>query len=133
VARATIESKGFPGAWKKYFEGSFSEPGNMGKETALLEGGAVSNVAYDTYLQKYLLTTYNRAFLGSKKGACQISFSGDLVHWTRPVPLAPDRRDLSLPYFTMSNMDSSGPTNVLGRVFRLFAGSNGSDVEMSLS
>jgi hypothetical protein len=129
VARATIESKGLPGAWNKYFEGSFSEPGNMGKETAILEGGAVPNVAYDTYLQKYLLTTYNRPNWYANKGACQISFSTDLVHWTKPTLLAPDRKDLSMPYFTMSNLDASGPTNVLGRVFRLFAGNNGTDVE----
>ena len=129
VARAPIESKGLPGEWQKYFEGSFSEPGNMGKETAVLEGGAEPNVAYDTYLRKYLLTTYSRSLWHSKLGACQISFSDDLVHWTKAVPLAPDRGDLSMPYFTMSNMDASGPTNVLGRVFRLFAGSNGTDVK----
>jgi hypothetical protein len=130
VVRAPIESKGIiPGAWKKYFEGSFSEPGNMGKETAVLEGGAEPNVAYNTYLRKYFLTTYNRTLWHSERGACQISLSDDLVHWTKPVPLAPDRKDLSMPYFTMSNMDSSGPTNVLGRVFRLFAGSNGTSVK----
>lgn len=129
VARAKTESKGLPGAWKKYFAGSFSEPGNMGKETAILEGGAVPNVAFDTYLHKYLLATYNRLSWYAGKGACQISFSDDLIHWTEPTALALDRKDLSQPYFTMSNMEASGPTNVLGRVFRLFAGNNGTDVE----
>jgi hypothetical protein len=129
VARAPIKSKGLPGAWKKYFQGSFSEPGNMGSETPVLEGGNEPNVTYDTYLQKYLMTTFGRSLLNSKMGACQISFSADLVHWTGPVALAPDRKDLSSPYFTMSNTDTSGPTDVVGRVFTLFAASHGTDVK----
>jgi hypothetical protein len=128
VARASVDSKGMPGTWKKYFEGSFSEPGNMGKESAVLEDGAEPCVAYDTYLKKYIMTTYRRSYADAKRGACQVSVSSDLVHWAKPEPLALDRNDLSMPYFTIFNTNPLQPHNVIGQVFGMFAGSNGTDV-----
>jgi hypothetical protein len=128
VARASVDSKGVPGTWKKYFEGSFSEPGNMGRESAVLENGAEPCVAYDIYLKKYLMTTYRRSYIDAKKGACQVSVSSDLVHWAKPEPLALDRHDLSMPYFTIFNANPLEPHNIIGQVFGMFAGSNGTDV-----
>ena len=128
VARASVDSKGMPGTWKKYFAGSFSEPGNMGKETAILEDGVEPCVAYDTFLNKYIMTTYRRSYADTKRGACQISFSNDLVRWTNPEPLALDRKDLSVPYFTIFNPEPLGPHNFIGQAFGLLAGSNGTDV-----
>ena len=74
------------------------------------------------------MTTYRRSYADTKRGACQISFSNDLVRWTNPGPLALYRKDLSVPYFTIFNPEPLGPHNFIGQAFGLLAGSNGTDV-----
>lgn len=128
AARAPINSKGLPGHWHKYYEGAYTEPGNLGKETSIVEKGNIPCVSYNTYLHKYMMTSYRRDYWISGKGACQVSFSDDLHSWTIPIPLDPDREDLSKPYFTICNADISGLHNVTGQQFRLFIESNGTDV-----
>jgi len=129
AARAPIESKGLPGSWKKLYNGSFSEPGNMGKESPVVENANVPCISYNYYLNKYIMTSYRRDCWVSGKGACQVAFSDDLVNWSKPELLAPDRKDLSKPYFTICNTEKEGMHNETGKTFRLFMESNGTDVE----
>ena len=119
IARSPIASKGLPGTWKKYFGGSFSQPGNMGKESPVLEGVFQGFVAYNDYLKSYMMSA-------GGTGGCHISFSPDLLRWTKPQLLAPGKADLSkAAYFTILNTNETGPPNVLGRVFTLFVAGHG--------
>jgi hypothetical protein len=119
IARSPITAKGLPGTWKKYFDGSFSQPGNMGQESPVVEDVFQGFVAYDDYLKSYMMTAGGR-------GGCHVSFSPNLLHWTKPQLLAPGRADLPKGYyFTALNTNEAGPPNVLGRVFTLFIASHG--------
>lgn len=130
AARAPISGKGLPGTWRKYHEGSFSEPGNMGRETAVVEGGNVPCVSYNTYLEHFIMTSYNRVNWYAGIGACQLSFSDDLHNWTVPVILD-QQPDLSKPYFTICNTNQTGNHNTTNQTFTLLMESNGTDVYLT--
>jgi len=129
AARAPISSKGLPGSWKKLFGESFSEAGNMGRETVVLEKANVPSISYNTFIEKYIMSSYRRECWISGMGACQISMSSDLISWSRPKLLDGSRKDLSKPYFTICNVEDSLVSNETGKTFRLFMESNGTDVE----
>lgn len=129
AARAAIASNGLPGNWLKYYEGSFGEPGNMGRETPVCRNACEPCVIYSTYLKQYLLSSYNGKLWHSGQGACQIAFSPDPVHFGDSIPLDPTRHDLSRPYWTMCNINAQGTATVVGRTFRLFFEGNGTDVK----
>ncbi|MFC5405166.1 hypothetical protein [Cohnella soli] len=128
AARAPMADKGLPGEWRKLYEGSFAEPGNGGRETAVVSSGNVPFVSYNRHLRRYMMTSYRRELWVSGRGACQISFSDDLLSWSEPVPLALDREDLSRPYFTVCNGDREGLIQDTERTFTLLIETNGTDV-----
>lgn len=85
VARASVSSGGAPGAWQKWRNGSFSEPGIGGSSTAVQgrEVGAATqatflqypSVTWNTYLQKYLMVF-------QANDGVYYSTSSDLTTWT---------------------------------------------------
>jgi len=129
VARSAKEDKGLPGTWKKFYNGEFLEDGNMGKETPILLGGNVPCVSYNTFIKQYIMTSYNRPCWIAGQGACQIAFSKDLVRWSEPILLAPDREELSKPYFTICNINEKGKHDLTDDNIRMFFETNGKDVE----
>ncbi|MHB9033502.1 MAG: hypothetical protein ACYC6L_10680 [Anaerolineae bacterium] len=127
-AKAPMASNGLPGSWLKYYNGSFSEPGNLGQETPVCRNACEPCVVYSTHLKQYLLSSYNGKLWHSGQGACQIAFSSDPVHFGEPIPLDPNRKDLSYPYFTMCNANTSGNLTVVGQTYRLIYEGNGTDL-----
>ncbi len=125
AARSPIEARGRCGTWKKLYEGAFTEDGNGGKETPVIVGGLLPCIRRSEALGKYIMTTYNPD--AWKKGECtlQMSFSDDLIAWTPPRIIFDDRKDLSYPYYTMI------PKDDMGRQFRLYMESNGTDIMVS--
>mgnify|MGYP000383178881 CR=1 FL=1 len=120
VARAL---KSNPSVWNKYFNGSWSEPGNTGLGTSLLTGGAVPSVAWSTYLNKYIMTSYNRtAWNSGTSGLCtlQISTSSDLVNWSAPQLLSSADTTFNKPYWTILNSNTSGNIKVVGQTFEMY-------------
>ena len=85
VARAPVASDGAPGAWSKYYNGSFSQPGLGGLGTPILateKSGCTRPVqvwpATSTYLNAYVLTYLcNEGWF--------FSTSKDLVTWSPPT------------------------------------------------
>jgi hypothetical protein len=85
VARAPVSSDGVPGAWRKYYNGDFTEPGLRGKGTAILttaNSGCTRPVQMwpvaSSYLNAYVLTYLcNEGWF--------FSTSTDLLHWTPPT------------------------------------------------
>ncbi|MCE5259659.1 MAG: hypothetical protein LLG44_11495 [Chloroflexi bacterium] len=128
AARAPMSSNGLPGSWRKYYNGSFSEPGNLGQESPVCLDACEPCVVYSTYLNQYLLSSYNGKLWRSGQGACQIAFSQDPVHFSYPIPLAPARQDLSYPYWTMCNSNTTGNLTVVAQTFRLIFEGNGTDL-----
>lgn len=128
MARAPMSGKGLPGQWRKLYKGEFTEPGNLGRETFVVPYGNVPFLSYNSHLEQYLMTSYRRELWQQELGACQISFSDDLIHWSKPIPLAIDRKDLSKPYFTVCNSAREGRIQDSGRTFKLLVETNGKDV-----
>jgi hypothetical protein len=89
AARAPVSSDGIPGAWLKYFQGSFSQPGLGGQGTTILataNSGCTRPVevwpARSSYLNAYVLTYLcNEGWF--------FSTSTDLVTWTAPTNFLP--------------------------------------------
>ncbi len=76
VARATVSSGGVPGSWLKWYNGSFSQPGIGGTDTAL--GLSLAGVSYNTALQQFVGLTYGSLpTIGFK-----VALSPDGVNWT---------------------------------------------------
>lgn len=72
MARCRVEDRGQPGTWKKYFEGSFSEPGLGGRDTEVANCWA-PQVTYVPELKKYLM-------VGSR-GGVHLLASDDGIAW----------------------------------------------------
>ncbi len=84
AARAPLSSDGKPGSFRKYYNGSFSEPGLGGKASpvvATTNGACTRPVevwpAYSTYLKAYVLS-----YLCNE--GWSFSTSTDLVNWSQP-------------------------------------------------
>lgn len=78
MARSPIGAGGRPGTWKKYYQGSFDEPGLGGKDTEIADCWA-GTVTYVPEMQKYFL-------LGLRDGICWF-WSDDGIHWSEKKEL----------------------------------------------
>jgi hypothetical protein len=83
VARAPVASDGAPGSWRKWYDGSFSQPGIGGKSTPVMGRpnpgaktvwAANGIVSYNTYLHSYL-NVFQTAI------GFYYATSADLLHW----------------------------------------------------
>jgi hypothetical protein len=89
MARAPLSSDGAPGAWGKYYQGEFSQPGIGGQGSPILateKSGCTRPVevspSRSTYLNAYVLTYLcNEGWF--------FSTSTDLVTWTPPTNFLP--------------------------------------------
>lgn len=122
VARAPIKGFAASSNWKKWYRGSFCTAGNMGLETPIIKGGNIPSIIYSAELKTFIMSTYHRPAWIRGQCTCQLSYSSDLVHWSKPKRLAENRSDLSKPYFTLYTTCESSS------VIYLFMGSNGTDV-----
>lgn len=78
VARAPVSNPG-PGEWKKYYNGSYSEPGIGGKSTRMTQ--QVGDASF-------WLTTNQTVSVIWVKGGLGLEFSQDYMHFTEfPVPI----------------------------------------------
>ena len=65
------------------------------------------------------MSTYNRDAWRNGVCTCQLSFSDDLMHWTKPERVEIDRADVSNPYLTLYPEKGA---------FRVFMSANGTDI-----
>jgi hypothetical protein len=119
VARAPLSSNGMPGAWMKYHEGSFSQPGHMGKATPIWNG-LWPTVTWNTHLNKYLITGQARHIIAA--------VSDDLVNWSETRWIAYAREELHNPYYTQIDPTGGADLQVTGKTFRVYTETNGTDV-----
>jgi len=78
MARSKLEDNGRPGSWKKYYQGSFDEPGLGGKDTVVADCWA-PNVKYIAAIKKYVM-------LGSFEGTVLYT-SDDGIKWENKTTL----------------------------------------------
>ncbi len=89
VARSPISSDGTPGSWRKYYRGSFDEPGLFGDSQAVIERpnptalfAASASVSFNVFLDAYL------AVFLADDGFYHAS-SQDGIQWTSARPFFP--------------------------------------------
>jgi hypothetical protein len=90
IARAPVESDGAPGAWRKYYNGAWGQPGVGGKGSTILpidKASGINNPAmvwpvFSTYLNAFVLV-----FLAN--AGWFFSTSTDLIAWTQPMNFMP--------------------------------------------
>jgi hypothetical protein len=98
VARSALADRGQPGTVTKYYQGAWSEPGLRGRATATLRSGTGwkgpqvesfwgPSVHWNPFLGLYVsLLNHTDGQFWAQEGV-YISFSYDLVSWTKPVKI----------------------------------------------
>ena len=119
LARCAFDELENLSAWRKYTGSGFTEPGNCGNDTAIVNGGAIASVCWDEKGERYIMSTYNRTAWQNGVCTCQLSFSDDLLHWTSPERISTEHADLSNPYLTICPDHNA---------FRVFMSSNGTGI-----
>ena len=99
MARCLVNDMGRPGTWKKFYEGSFSQPGIGGKDTLIVTAQDIGadaifpHVTYSEMLQKYVMILNINAYIEYTKGikpeksGIYVTFSDDGIQWSKPVKL----------------------------------------------
>ena len=127
-ARAKRNADGKLGEFEKYCDGAFCMAGNCGRETAVMAGGSEPCVAYSETIGRYIMTTYNRRRWYEGKTTLQVSYSDDLVTWSKPELCVEAHEELSLPYLPLCGREKGKPHHTLGDTFDLLASTNNTDV-----
>ena len=82
------DQDGKPGTWKKYYQGSFSEPGLGGQNTPLPSlakyAGGNPSVHFNTLLKKWVMVWHTWDHSSPKPNSIWLSTSDDLLYWTAP-------------------------------------------------
>ena len=102
MARSLLADHGKPGSWRKFCEGSFSQPGLGGQDTPVIsakdmEADAIfPQVTYSKVLKKYVMVfninVYRELAAGQRpeRSGIYIAFSDDGLAWSTPVRLVAD-------------------------------------------
>ncbi|MFN0016976.1 MAG: hypothetical protein ACKVP0_01885 [Pirellulaceae bacterium] len=78
MARSKVEDGARPGTWKKFYKGSFSEPGLGGKDSEIANCYAAS-VTYIPAMKKYIMV--------ASRGCVGYYTSDDGIKWSNPTIL----------------------------------------------
>ena len=137
VARTRKRSDGVMGDFVKYYNGSFCEAGNFGKETPIVKGAWHAKVLKLKDKGIYVMTssavnpnTYHDPDNGKIliKREMQIHTSTDLVHWSKPIHLTKDGKAFGAHYCALYPDDELHTFEVEGNKFICQLGGNGIDV-----
>ena len=141
VARTRKRTDGIMGDFVKYYNGSFCEAGNLGKESVVIPNMWHPRVAWSEKLQKYIVVgsplsknveeILQSTFLaGRVANVLEYRTSDDLIHWSEPKRISYEGRDFGAHYMTLVD-DSEGhqPYVVAGNDFSFLICNTNKDVE----
>lgn len=132
AARTRRRTDGTMGDFVKYYEGSFSEPGNLGRETPVAPAAWHPRVVYSDTAGCYVMSSSYAD--GSVPGnllvedRMQLSTSHDLVHWSRPVSVPAGDGWFGNHYVALVPDGTGSPCRLPQNTFSLLACHNGTDV-----
>jgi hypothetical protein len=126
------------GDFVKYYDGSFCEAGNFGKETAIVRFAWHPRVTYSKKYNKYFMTSsrikHPPVFKGVVEDVMQIRESDDMIHWNEPIIANKDGSDFGNHYVAMIEDGTVGQPNVIeGDSFSILTNHNGTDVNRFVS
>lgn len=133
LARTRKRDDGLMGDFVKYYEGSFCEPGNLGKETAILHRAWHARIAY---LQKYgqYILSYSPMQPSGNIGEVVIDelklrTSQDMIHWSEPYSVLREGKPFGNHYAALAPEEKEGsPCVIPADDFVVLLNHNGTDV-----
>ena len=139
VARCRKRTDGTMGDFVKYYDGSFCEAGNLGKETVILKDAWHPRVVYSEPEQMYIMTSkpiakvMHEEIPGANVGGgkvVQISTSKDLIHWSEPEIVYKDGKPWGNHYNACVPNDTVSQPNILtSNKFSILNCHNGTNVD----
>jgi hypothetical protein len=137
VARCRKRTDGAMGDFVKYYNGTFCEAGNLGRESAILEDAWHPRVVYSIPEKMFIMTSKpivsamkgKIAGLDKKARVMQISTSVDMIHWSLPEIVYKDEKPWGNHYNAIVPDDKTNQPNILSsNAFSILNNHNGTDV-----
>lgn len=132
VARTRKRQDGVMGDFVKYYDGSFCEAGNLGKESPIVKNAWHSRVAYSTSLKAFVMTSTamfpNTPFPHMLGDYMHIRTSTDMIEWSEPITVKKGGKHFGNHYHTIVSAAAHGQPNVIDDEFLILTGHNGTDV-----
>ena len=137
IARCRKRTDGTMGDFVKYYDGSFCEAGNLGRESVILKDAWHPRVVYSIPEKIFIMTskpivsTFHGKIpdIAQKGRVMQISTSEDLVHWSEPEIVYKDGLPFGNHYNAIVPDDKIYQPNILStNSFSILNNHNGTDV-----
>lgn len=135
IARTRKRTDGVMGDFVKYYNGSFSEAGNLGKETPIIKNAWHPRMIYSQKHDVYLMTscpvrTGLKIVSGVVIDLMEIRESKDMIQWSEPIQAQKNGEPFGNHYVAMVD-DKAGAPNVFdGDKVTVLTNHNGTDVGM---
>ncbi len=133
IARTRKRADGIMGDFVKYYEGSFSEPGNLGKETPVVENAWHARIVQMKKYDTFLMTSSPMRPTGESsrliENVMELRSSENMLRWSEPVRVMKDGKEFGNHYVALlSDDDKNQPNVVEGDEGSVLSNHNGTDV-----
>ena len=133
IARTRKRTDGVMGDFVKYYNGSFCEAGNLGKETAIFKNAWHARIAYFEDITKYVVSSSPINFDVKNKGYVadymELRTSENLTEFSAPIEVIKDGNRFGNHYQAIiSYKGNKNPYVVNGDKFTVLTCHNGTDV-----
>jgi len=134
AARTRKRTDGIMGDFVKYYDGAFCEPGNFGRETALLQRAWHTRVIYMQAFDRYVLScsgiNTNPDIPRLIDDVAYLSESDDLISWSAPKPIMHEGKPFGNHYVAIVSEDKEGkPCVASGEAVSVLCNHNATDVD----
>ncbi len=134
LARTRKRADGVMGDFVKFYDGAFSEPGNMGRESPVVKNAWHSRVAYAASLECYMMTSTkmipDRPLAQTLPDYMEIRTSENLTDWSEPCSVEYGGKLFGNHYNAVCSASSTLPPEVIEEEFLFLTGHNGTDVTL---
>ncbi len=131
VARSRLREDGTFGDFVKYYEGSFCEAGNMGRETAIAKNSWHARVVYSESLGCYIMSSVRVTPRGTSvvDDVMELRTSTDMLKWSEPILVIQDGKEWGNHYVALVNADDKTQPYILtSDEFGILTNHNGTNV-----
>lgn len=131
VARTRRRNDGVMGDFVKYYNGAFSEPGNLGRETAIAKNSWHPRVVRLKQHDLYLMSSCHiRTHVpqGVVENVIELRTSTDLLHWSEPIRAEKDGKPFGNHYCAIVPKGTENSPFACDDDFYFFLNHNGTDV-----
>ncbi len=132
IARARRRTDGTMADFVKFYDGSFCEAGNLGRETPVVRNAWHPHMTWFARYQTYLMAA-SQIRPGPLPGAVQdlmvVRESPDMIHWSEPVTALYQGQPFGNHYVALFPQDDISPAcAVPGDDFAILTNHNGTDI-----